>query len=140
MATETNTDADEIRQIEHDLQNLERRYGALQDAVSWLKVGFGANVAALIGFAAWGVIIGNAGLVVIALVLLMVCGLGVLVGPVSLGAGLAWSGRRARWIDVVGWNPPGALGVSVGCSEAMAVEDMIADRRRRLAQLRARPH
>jgi hypothetical protein len=138
MAADADSRQDEIRQIEQDLSNLERRYGSLEDAVKWLKLGFGANVVALIGFAVLGVAIGNAGLVATTLALLVLCGLAALAGPVSVSAGLAWSGRGARWIDVVGWQPPGILGLGVKRSEAMAVEDMIADRRRRLAQLQAR--
>jgi hypothetical protein len=135
MAPDGDSRADEIRALERDLENLERRYGSLEDAVRWLKLGFGANVVALIAFAIWGVAVGNAGLVALTLALLVLCALAALLGPLTVSPGLAWSGRGARWIDVVGWQPPGMLGLSVKRSEAMAVEDMIAERRSRLAQL-----
>jgi hypothetical protein len=139
MATSDQSREDEIRQIEQDLDNLVRSYWALEDAVKWLKLGFGANVMALIAIGLWGVVTDRAGLVAISIGLLLLCGLAVLLGPRSVSPGLAMSGRGVRWIDVVGWKPPGFFGVSVKRSEAMAVEDMIADRRNRLAQLQENP-
>ena len=139
MAADEQSREVEIGRIEQDLENLERRYVALQGAVKWLKRGFGANVAALIAIAFWGGVAGKAGLVALALALLALSGLAALVGPASLGVGLAWSGRGARWIDVVGGRPLGILGLSVKRSEAMAIEDMIAQRRRRLALLQQQP-
>ena len=127
--------ADEVARIALDLENLERRYGALEDSVRYLKLGFDAFVVGFVALALWGAFIGNAGLVVLALALLALCALVALVGPFSMSPGL----RGARWIDVVGWAPPGMLGVSVKRSEAMAVEDMIAARRRRLALLQQQP-
>jgi hypothetical protein len=135
MMTGDDDGADEMARIAHDLENLERRYGALEDSVRYLKLGFDAFVVGLVALGLWGAFIGNAGVVVVALALLALCALVALVGPFSMSPGL----RGARWIDVVGWEPPGMLGVSVKRSEAMAVEDMIAERRRRLALLQQEP-
>jgi hypothetical protein len=120
MTTGDEDGADETARIARDLENLERRYGALEDSVRYLKLGFDAFVVDFVALALWGVFIGNAGLIVVALALLACL-------------------RGARWIDVVGWAPPGLLGVSVKRSEAMAIEDMIAERRRRLALLQPKP-
>ena len=139
MASGDDSREEEIRRIEQDLENLIRRYGELEDAVKWLKLGFGAFMVALLVLAVWGAVVGNAGLFAASIAFLLLCGLAALVGPLSVSPGLAWSGRGARWIDIVGWQPPGILGLSVKRSEAMAVEDMIADRRSRLAQLQERP-
>jgi hypothetical protein len=135
MTTGEEDGADEMARIALDLENLERRYGALEDSVRYLKLGFDAFVVGLVALGLWGAFIGNAGLIVVALALLALCALVALVGPVSVSPGL----RGARWIDVVGWEPPGMLGVSVKRSEAMAIEDMIAQRRRRLALLQQKP-
>ena len=135
MTTGDEDGADETARIARDLENLERRYGALEDSVRYLKLGFDAFVVGFVALALWGVFIGNAGLIVVALALLALCALAALVGPFSMSPCL----RGARWIDVVGWAPPGLLGVSVKRSEAMAVEDMIAQRRRRLALLQPKP-
>jgi hypothetical protein len=135
MTTGEEDGADEMARIALDLENLERRYGALEDSVRYLKLGFGAFVVGLVVLGLWGAFIGNAGLTVVALALLALCVLVALVGPFSVSPGL----RGARWIDVVGWEPPGMLGVSVKRSEAMAIEDMIAQRRRRLALLQQKP-
>lgn len=135
MTTGDEDGADETARIARDLENLERRYGALEGSVRYLKLGFDAFVVGFVALALWGVFIGNAGLIVVALALLALCALVALVGPFSMSPCL----RGARWIDVVGWAPPGLLGVSVKRSEAMAIEDMIAQRQRRLALLQPKP-
>lgn len=135
MTTGDDSRADEISRIERDLENLERRYGALEDSARYLKLGFVGFVVGFIALALWGAFTGNAGLFVLAIAFLALCGIVALLGPFSVSPCL----RGARWIDVVGWEPPGVLGLSVKRSEAMAVEDMIAERRRRLALLQEKP-
>ena len=135
MTTGDDSGGDEISRIERDLENLERRYRALEDSARYLKLGFDAFVVGFIALALWGAFIGNAGLLALAIALLALCGIIALLGPFSVSPCL----RGARWIDVVGWEPPGVLGLSVKRSEAMAVEDMIAERRRRLALLQEVP-
>jgi hypothetical protein len=135
MTTGEKDGAGEMAEIVRDLENLERRYGALEDSVRYLKLSFVAFVIGLVALALWGAFIGNGGLSLVALALLALCALAALVGPFSVSPGL----RGARWIDVVGWEPPGVLGVSVKRSEAMAIEYMIAHRRRRLALLQQKP-
>jgi hypothetical protein len=136
MPPEGDRSQDEIRQIEQDLENLERRYATLEDAVRWLKLGFRVIAAALIALAIVSLIIGRYDLVAVATGFLLLIALGVGLGPRSLGPGLPWARRQTRWIDIIGWRPPGVLGVGVKRSEAMAIEDMIADRQSRLARLR----
>jgi hypothetical protein len=125
---------DEICRIEQDIENLERRYAELETAVRLLKVGFGMIAIALIALAIAGVVIQRGGIIVSAMVGLLLIGIGVLAGPRSVMPSLAWNYERSwRWIDAVGWRPDGP---KVKRSEAMAIEDMIADRQRRLGQLR----
>jgi hypothetical protein len=135
MTTGDDSGEDEISRIERDLENLERRYAALEDSARYLKLGFDGFVVGFIALAFGGAFTGNAGLFALAIALLVLCGIIALLGPFSMSPCL----RGPRWIDVVGWEPPGVLGVSIKRSEAMAVEDMIADRRRRLALLQEKP-
>ena len=135
MTTGDDSREDKISRIERDLENLERRYGALEDSARYLKLGFVGFVVGSIALALWGAFTGNAGIFVLAIALLALCGTVALLGPFSVSPCL----RGARWIDVVGWEPPGVLGLSVKRSEAMAVDDMIAERRRRLALLQEKP-
>jgi hypothetical protein len=124
---------DQIRGVEQELETLELRYSDLARAVIWLKRGFTFFVVLLIGLIALGVIIGNWAFVAAMAALLLLPVGAALMGPRALTPGL----RDARWIDAVSWKPPGYLGAAVKRSEAMAVEDMIADRKERLAALRA---
>jgi hypothetical protein len=130
--TEDSGCAPEIGQLEQELENLLDSYRVLENNVWWLKVSFGAFVVALIGLVVFGAIVGSAELVVASIAFLAISALAVWIGPVDGRL------RRVRWIDLVGWQPPGILGVGVKRSEAMAIEDMIADRLDRLAQLRGR--
>jgi hypothetical protein len=102
--------------------------------VWWLKFGFRAFIAALIAMAGFGMATGNSAMFMLAIAFLLLSALGALVGPID------WSFHRVRWIDLVGWQPPGLLGINVKRSEAMAIEDMIAERTRRLAELRGPAH
>jgi hypothetical protein len=122
---------EEFRRLERELENLVGRYCALEDAVYWLQLGF--RVSALIAMAAFGVAAGNRGIFLVALASLILSAIAAL-SPID------WSGRRVRWIDLVGWQPPGLLGINVKRSEAMAIEDMIAERSRLLAQLCEQSH
>jgi hypothetical protein len=124
----------QIREVEQDLENLEFHHSALARAVVWLKRGFTLFVILLICLISLGVVIGNWAFVAAMAVLLVLPVSAALMGPRTLIPGL----RGARWIDVVGWKPPGYFGGAVKRSEAMALEDMIADRRERLAALRAK--
>jgi hypothetical protein len=123
----------EIHRLEQDLENLAARYSALLQAALWLRRGFVFFAALLICLMAMGVVIGNlAFAATMALPLLLIVAIG-LIGPRGLTPWLP----GGRWIDAVGWKPPGYYGAAVQRSEAMAVEDMIADRTQRLAALRA---
>jgi len=120
----------EILQLEQDLENLQRRYAALKQSVRILQVGLRVLALVAIAFIVWAAVIASIGLAV-AMILFLIA-LVVLTGPRIL-----FAEPERGWIDVVTWRPLGLLGPSVKRSEAMAVEDMIADRTRRLEELRA---
>jgi hypothetical protein len=130
----------EIQQLEHDLANLQRRYKALEQSVRILRFGFYGFIIIIIVLIGWAaVVVGNgdlAGALVIPIIILVIAAS---LGPRALRPGLMFLDRKPRWIDVVGWKPPGVVGVSVKRTEAMAIEDMIADRQRRLAAFGAEP-
>jgi hypothetical protein len=121
----------EIRQLEQDLDNLQRRYAALGAAVRYLKCGFTLLVIALIALIIWAATIGNGPLVAALFFLLMIAAVLAYLGPLSLTPFWAFGRSKPRWIDVVSWWRGAER------SEAMAVEDMIADRKQRLAALHA---
>jgi hypothetical protein len=105
----------------------------LLQAALWLKRGFIFFAAVLICLMAAGVVLGNLAFVAaMALPLLLIVAIG-LIGPRGLTPWLP----GGRWIDAVGWKPIGYYRAAVQRSEAMAVEDMIAERTKRLAVLRA---
>jgi len=120
----------EILQLEQDLVNLHRRYATLKHSVRILQVGFRALALVALAFLVWAVVIANFGLAVVMILFLL--GLVVLIGPRML-----FAHPETGWIDVVGWKPLGTFGPRVKRSEAMAIEDMIAERTRRLEALRA---
>ena len=120
----------EILQLEQDLANLYGRYAALQQSVRILQMGLRALGVIAIGFLVCAVILANIGLAV--MMILFLLGLVILIGPRML-----FAVPEPGWIDVVGWKPFGMLGPQVKSSEAMAIEDMIAERTRRLEALRA---
>ena len=122
----------EIGRIEHELENLVDSYGVLENNVWWLKTSFEAFIVALLGLAGFGAIVGNPELFLASTVVLALAGLAALIGPVDGRL------RSVRWIDLVGWQPPGIYSISFERSEAMAIEDMIAERLDRLAELRGR--
>jgi hypothetical protein len=119
----------EILQLEQDLASLHRRYATLKQSVRILQVGFRALGLVAIAFLAGAVILANVGLAVAMILFLLA--LVVLIGPRML-----FADPEPGWIDVVGWRPFGMLGPQPKQSEATAVEDMIAERTRRLEALR----
>jgi hypothetical protein len=130
----------EIEQLEQDLANLRRRYAALEQAVRFLRWGFWGYVIVLTGLIGWAVIIVRNGNLAVALViLLIILVVGARIGPGALRPSLTSLDRKPRWIDAIGRGPPRSFGVGVKRSEATAIEDMIADRQRRLAALRGEP-
>jgi hypothetical protein len=120
----------EILQLEQDVANLHRRYASLAGAVRILQIGLRALGFIAIGFLVLAVILANIGLAVAMILFLL--GLVVLVGPRML-----FADPEPGWIDVVSWKGFGMFGPQPTRSEAMAVEDMIAERTRRLEALRA---
>jgi hypothetical protein len=120
----------EILQLEQDLANLHRRYATLKQSVRILQVGFRALALVAIAFMVWAIILANIGLAVAMILFLLA--LVALIGPRIL-----FANPEPGWIDVVSWKPIGMFGPDVKRSEAMAVEDMIAERTRRLEALRA---
>ncbi len=120
----------EIEKIEHELQILQRRYANLDRAGKRMRImsylfalGFGGIfVAALLSIDLLG------GFIVL-----------IVIVPIALALWSLW--RRLeppqRWIDVACsvWGMP-AWDVGPGRNEAMAVEDMVAERMERLARLR----
>jgi hypothetical protein len=120
----------EILQLEQDLANLHRRYATLKQSVRILQVGFRALALVAIAFMVWAIILANIGLAVAMILFLLA--LVALIGPRIL-----FADPEPGWIDVVSWKPIGMFGPNVKRSEAMAVEDMIAERTRRLEALRA---
>ena len=120
----------EILQLEQDIANLNRRHATLKHSVRLLQVGFRALGLVAIAFLVLAVILANIGLAVAMILFLLA--LVVLIGPKML-----FADPEPGWIDVVGWKPLGTFGPQPKRSEAMAVEDMIAERTRRLEALRA---
>ena len=120
----------EILQLEQDLANLHRRYATLKQSVRILQLGFRALALVAIAFMVWAIILANIGLAVAMILFLLA--LVALIGPRIL-----FADPEPGWIDVVSWKPIGMFGPDVKRSEAMAVEDMIAERTRRLEALRA---
>jgi hypothetical protein len=120
----------EILQLEQDLANLHRRYATLQQSVRILQVGFRALALVAIAFLVVAVILANIGLAVVMIVFLLALVL-------LAGRRMLFSDPEPGWIDVVGWKPLGTFAPRVAQSEAMAIEDMIAERTRDLEALRA---
>jgi hypothetical protein len=121
----------EIRQLEQDLDNLRRRHAELDAAVRYLKIGFVLFVIALIALIIGAATLDNGTLAVALFILFMIAAVLAYLGPWSMTPFWAFGGPEPRWIDVVSWWR------GANRSEAMAVEDMIADRKQRLAALRA---
>jgi hypothetical protein len=132
----TSTDGEarrsEILQLEQDLANLHRRYASLTSSVRILQVGFRVLALVAIAFLVLAVILANIGLAVTMLLFLLA--LVILIGPRML-----FTKPEPGWIDVVSWNWNrfGMFGKQPDRSEAMAIEDVIAERTRRLEALRA---
>jgi hypothetical protein len=120
----------EILQLERDLANLHRRYATLKQSVRILQVGFRALALVAIAFMVWAIILANIGLAVAMILFLLAL-------VALIGLRILFADPEPGWIDVVSWKPIGMFGPDVKRSEAMAVEDMIAERTRRLEALRA---
>ena len=133
----------EIEKIERELQILQSRYANLDRAGKRMRIMtyalpfafIGAVVAALLSVdLLWGG--------VVALVVLLI---GLPFCLVWLGWIRRWSSETVRWIDHAGWFPGhgyvleySADWFAVKRSEAMAIEDMVAERMERLARLRCK--
>ncbi len=123
VATMTDRKAD-IRQIEHDLRNLQRRYAALDRSARRMKMRLHVFVATLVALIVAGVATGNGAALFVPTMLLVMTG------------GLAYACRHWRWIDLTTWTTLGILSVGIKRTEAEAVEDLVAERVARLARLK----
>jgi hypothetical protein len=117
----------EIRRIEADLRNFQRRYANLDRSARRVRMSFYFLIAVLAAFIVAGAVMGHpAPLVASAM-------------PLSIVILSAWAIARLypelRWIDYVGWSP-GYWRWAVKQTEAMAVEHMVAERLERLARLK----
>jgi hypothetical protein len=111
----------EIEQVRQELENLLTRYAAIQQAARWAKNSAILFLLALLLLVLFGIIVGPGKLAVLAASMLAVSIL------------VAYGLRNARWMDVVSM---GKLSIyATGPTEAMAVEDMIEERRTRLSKL-----
>jgi hypothetical protein len=125
---------DEIGKLRQDLENLERCYAVLEQGGRRVKTAYFVYLGALAVLTIGGIFLEN-GLVMSATSFMVLI--------LSIIVALLADMRGTRWIDVVGWRP-GFLGggeaaglvAVVRRSEAQAVEDMIAERKMRLASLR----
>jgi hypothetical protein len=117
----------ELRQIEDDLRNLQRRYAKLETAARRLRVGFYVLVAVLTTFTLVAAVVGHIPALLVSVVV------------AAFATANIWFYARLfpelRLIDWVGWWP-GYPRWSVKRSEAQAVEDMVADRLERLKKLK----
>jgi hypothetical protein len=118
----------EIRQIEHDLENLHRRYVALDRSAHRIKVSFYVFLAGLVVLAgaAAGAATGNLMVLVSSTAFLM------------FACAFAYASRHERWIDFAS-GPWGWIGLAVRRVEAQAVEDMVTECMARLAELKGDP-
>jgi Flp pilus assembly protein TadB len=108
---------DEICQIESDLEKLRRRYVNLDRSGHRMKVTYFVFLAALLALVMAGAAVGNwFALAASAFVLVMACIMG-------------YAYRHERWIDR-------ACRYGIARNEAMLVEDMVAKRMARLAELK----
>jgi hypothetical protein len=114
-------DEDEIVHIEDDLRNLHRRYLVLDRSARQLRLAFYFLIAALVVIGIVGIALGNPGALVMSIFIL---------GTVCA---YAYCSRHGRWID---WSLDD--GLAVKRTEAQAIEDMVADRLKRLKELKGR--
>ncbi|MFD0986737.1 hypothetical protein [Methyloligella solikamskensis] len=120
----------EIEEIERELQILRRRYANLDRAGKRMRI---MTYLFALGFG---------GIVIASLLSIDLLGGGIVlivILPIAFALWIFW--RRLeppqRWIDVActAWGV-GAWGEGPGRTEAMAIEDMVAERMERLARLR----
>ena len=119
--------ADEIAKIEHELDILRSRYVIFQRwarIMKWFSITLAVVVTAAI--VSYGIVRDPLVAVVMTVVVVVIAG----------GAYLM-PGSAYRWIDLASPSPGWRCGGPK--SEAVAVEAMIADREKRLAELKARP-
>jgi hypothetical protein len=115
---------DEVRQIEHDLENLRRRNVTLDRSAHRMKVTFYVFLGLLVVLIAAAAVMGKiAPLVATVFALVVTCI-------------TAYAASNQRWIDRAMWVPWGILVIGMKRTEAMAVEDMVAERMARLAELK----
>lgn len=125
------TDADgdtEIRQLEDDLRNLQRRYAILELSGRRLRIMHYVLLAALAALALVSAVMGHLGPSALATAVLVVAIV------VDLASARAYP--ELRWIDQANWRDFGFYPWTVKRTEAQAVEDMVAERMERLARLK----
>jgi hypothetical protein len=115
--------ADEIAKIEHELAILRERYAIFQRGANWVRHFLIVAGIVAAGLILWRLILGDFfGAILIAIL----CGI-MLVSSIGY--------RKWRLIDIVSeMRFP-----QHGGSEAREIEEMIADREKRLAETKARP-
>ncbi len=126
---------DEITRIEHELDILRSRYATFQrwaKITKWYVIGLAVTI--LLGLLA---LVGS-GLVYDPLAAVVISGIFLLIG----GGLYLTRDKEHRWIDAVSIPPgwPWGRMFNIGPkSEAEAIETMITERERRLAEIKARP-
>jgi hypothetical protein len=122
--------ADEIARIENELDILRNRYALFRRGAEWVRWTLIAAGAVLAGLVLWRLILGD----IFGAILVITFGV--------MFALSGWHYRRRRLIDLVSqswiWIPTGGgtLPLARGGSEAREIEAMIAQREKRLAELR----
>ena len=117
--------ADEIAKIEHELDILRSRYAIFQRwarIMKWFFISLAVAVTAAI--VSYGIVRDPLVAIVMTVVAVVIAG----------GAYVTRGDRNRRWIDVASPGPDYGRQ-----SEATAIETMIADREKRLAEIKARP-
>jgi cytochrome b subunit of formate dehydrogenase len=122
MASDRQHAADDIRKLEQDLENLERCYAVLSRGAEQVKVAFFVYLVALAVLAIGGFFLTKG---------LLLSAFSCIILITSLIVAHLAHARGMRWIDIVGWSF-----FAVNRTEAQAVEDMITDRKARLASLK----
>jgi hypothetical protein len=115
--------ADEIAKIEHELAILRERYALYQRGAEWVRRTLIAAGIVIAGLILWRIILGD---VFGAILIVIIC-------VIMLLGGIRY--RRRRLIDIVSEIRV----MPHGRSEAREIEEMIAQREKRLAELKARP-
>jgi len=117
----------EIREIEHELTILKRRYANLDRTARWMRMAFYVLIIVLGELIVAGAVLG-----------LPAFSVGValpLIAALLIPWSVALSNPGMRWIDYVGGSSLGTWRVGIKQTEAMAVEHMVAEGLERLAAL-----